>query len=126
MLLSEVSAAASCRSREVYGIQDYDYADVTLDRQGGLRCSLVKVAPLEAGAAPNQQPLDPRVWYEFQGRRLPGDQNPGILHIGGQPFLLQHLCQPGPVHLLRESGKGVFLDLSAICLSPGPLGMDFS
>ena len=43
----------------VYGIQDYDYADVTLDRQGGLRCSLVKVAPLEAGAAPNQQPLDP-------------------------------------------------------------------
>lgn len=42
----------------VYGIPDYDYADVTLDRQGGLRCSLVKVAPLEDKAAPNQQPVD--------------------------------------------------------------------
>ena len=54
----------------VYGIPDYDYADVTLDRQGGLRCSLVKVAPLEAEAVPNQQPVDPRVWYEFQGRSI--------------------------------------------------------
>ena len=54
----------------VYGIPDYDYADVTLDRQGGLRCSLVKVAPLEDKAAPNQQPVDPRVWYEFQGRSI--------------------------------------------------------
>ena len=54
----------------VYGIPDYDYAGVTLDRQGGLRCSLVKVAPLEAEAAPNQQPVDPRVWYEFQGRSI--------------------------------------------------------
>lgn len=57
----------------VYGILDYDYAGVTLDWQGGLRCSLVKVAPLEAEAAPNQQPVAPRVWYEFQGRSIPED-----------------------------------------------------
>ncbi len=54
----------------VYGIPDYEYADVTLDRQGSLRCSLVKVAPLEKVPAPNQQPLDPRVWYELQGRSI--------------------------------------------------------
>ena len=56
----------------VYGIPDYDYADVTLDRQGSLRCSLVKVAPLDGSqaASPNQQPLDPQVWYEFQGRSV--------------------------------------------------------
>lgn len=56
----------------VYGVPDYDYADVTLDRQGGLRCSLVKVAPLDGSQTdpPNQQPLDPRVWYEFQGRSI--------------------------------------------------------
>ena len=56
----------------VYGVPDYDYADVTLDRQGGLRCSLVKVAPLDGtqAASPNQQPLDPRVWYEFEGRNI--------------------------------------------------------
>lgn len=54
----------------VYGIPDYEYADVTLDRQGSLRCSLVKVAPLEKAPAPNQQPVDPRVWYEMQGRGI--------------------------------------------------------
>lgn len=56
----------------VYGIPDYDFADVTLDRQGSLRCSLVKVAPLDGSqaASPNQQPLDPQVWYEFQGRTV--------------------------------------------------------
>ena len=56
----------------VYGIPDYDYADVTLNQQGVLRCSLVKVAPLDGtqAASPNQQTLDPRVWYEFQGRRI--------------------------------------------------------
>ncbi len=54
----------------VYGIPDYDYADVTLDRQGNLRCSLVKVSPLDETPAPNRQPVDPRVWYEFQGRTL--------------------------------------------------------
>lgn len=56
----------------IYGVPDYDYADVTLNRQGGLRCSLVKVAPLDCSqaASPNQQTLDPRVWYEFQGRSI--------------------------------------------------------
>lgn len=56
----------------VYGIPDYDFADVTLDRQGSLHCSLVKVAPLDGSqaGAPNQQPLDPRAWYELQGREL--------------------------------------------------------
>lgn len=54
----------------VYGVPDYEYADVTLDRQGGLRCSLVKVAPLETAPAPDQKPMDPRVWYEMQGRGI--------------------------------------------------------
>ena len=54
----------------VYGIPDYEYADVTLDRQGSLCCSLVKVTPLEEEPKSNQQPLDPRVWYELQGRSI--------------------------------------------------------
>lgn len=54
----------------VYGIPDYEYADVTLDQQGNLRCALVKVAPLENKPASDQQPLDPQVWYEFQGRTV--------------------------------------------------------
>lgn len=56
----------------LYGIPNYDFADVTLDRQGSLHCSLVNVAPLDGSqaTAPNQQTLDPRVWFEFQGRDI--------------------------------------------------------
>lgn len=59
----------------LYGVPDYDFADVTLDKKDDLTCSLVKVVPLfaqepaaEHAAPPNQQSLDPQVWYELQGR----------------------------------------------------------
>lgn len=55
----------------VSGVPDYDYADVTLDRNGKLTCSLVQIAPIngtkEEPAAPGQESLDPRIWYETQG-----------------------------------------------------------
>ena len=54
---------------------EYDYADVTLDRNGKLSCSLVKVAPIggsadENSGTPAQDTLDPRIWYETQGREV--------------------------------------------------------
>lgn len=59
----------------VYGIPDYDYADVTLDQKDALSCALVKVVPLqgdqqEQPAPPNEQPIDPQVWYELTGRKV--------------------------------------------------------
>ena len=58
----------------VYGIQDFDYADVTLDQKANLSCALVKVVPVhgvaEQPAPPNQQPVDPQIWYEVQGRAV--------------------------------------------------------
>lgn len=57
----------------VYGIPDFDYVDVTLDQNANMSCSLVKIMPVQsdgAGApAPNQQVLDPQVWYELRGRK---------------------------------------------------------
>lgn len=54
----------------VYGIADYEYADVTVDQSGKLSCSLVKLAPVgEKHAPPNQQPADPQAWYEEHGRQ---------------------------------------------------------
>ncbi len=60
----------------VYNIPDYNFVDVVLDKNGGLACSLVKVVPVlpqdaevTQPAAPNQQPVDPQVWYELQGRK---------------------------------------------------------
>lgn len=55
----------------IYGVPDYEYADVTLDKNGGLDCSLVKIVPMQDNGqgAPSGQPiLDPSAWYELEGR----------------------------------------------------------
>lgn len=55
----------------IYGVPDYEYADVTLDKNGGLDCSLVKIVPVQDSGqgAPSGQPSpDPSVWYELEGR----------------------------------------------------------
>ena len=56
----------------VYGIPDYDYADVTLDQKGEFRCALVKLSPLEGkdGSKSDQNPMDPHAWYEIHGRAM--------------------------------------------------------
>lgn len=56
----------------VYGVPDYELADVTVDQSGKLTCALVKLAPMEKPAPPNQQTADPRQWYEAQGRQALG------------------------------------------------------
>jgi len=57
----------------VYGISDYDYADVTVDQSGKLSCSLVKLTPIQKAAEnpiqPNQQPSEPQQWYDALGRQ---------------------------------------------------------
>ena len=55
----------------VFGVPDYEYADVTLDKSGGLHCSLVKIVPVEdrgQGAPSGRPSLDPQAWYELEGR----------------------------------------------------------
>jgi hypothetical protein len=59
----------------VYGVPDFDYVDVTLDQKANLSCSLVKIVPVEGSdtdgtaPAPNQQVLNPQVWYELRGQK---------------------------------------------------------
>ncbi len=53
----------------LYGVPDYEYADVTLDQRGTLNCARVKVVPMQNnGTPPNQPAADPQVWYELEGR----------------------------------------------------------
>ena len=57
----------------VYGITDYEFADVTVDQSGKLSCALVKLAPVQDAAdkpaPPNRQPADPQQWYDSRGRQ---------------------------------------------------------
>ena len=48
----------------LYGVPDYEYADVTLDQKGSLSCSLVKVVPVRdnvQGTSSGQHSPDPSV-----------------------------------------------------------------
>lgn len=58
---------------QVYGVKDYEYADVTLDQKGGLSCSMVKLAPVRNGGQndPSGKPvLNLQAWYELEGRTV--------------------------------------------------------
>lgn len=54
---------------QVFGVPDYEFADVTLDQNGNFKCSMVTVTPL-GGTPSGQTTLDPQAWYELEGRRL--------------------------------------------------------
>lgn len=66
----------------VFGIPDFNYADVRIDQQAHINCAMVKIVPLaklQTGTVdgtelpPNQQPVDPQIWYEVQGRQVLDD-----------------------------------------------------
>lgn len=63
----------------VYGTEEYDHADVKVDRRGNIFCSMVKSVPIEAIGVPdaeieelppNKQPVNTQIWYEMQGRKI--------------------------------------------------------
>lgn len=63
----------------VFGVADFDHADVTVDRQANISCAMVKIVPLSmiggepatgSKEPPNKQPLDPQIWYEAHGRSV--------------------------------------------------------
>lgn len=58
----------------LYGVEDYEYADVEVDQQGKLACSLVRrMADQQSPDGDSQSSsgitLNPRVWYEQKGRQ---------------------------------------------------------
>lgn len=64
---------------QVYGIPDFNYADVTFDQKAGINCSLLKIVPMtqqqgqpkQEGTKPQKQAsVDPQIWYEKQGRTV--------------------------------------------------------
>lgn len=74
---------------KLFGVEGFNFADVTFDQNAGIDCALVNVVPMaqrttseapvakatdtaeETVTAPKKQnPVDPQVWYEVQGRKV--------------------------------------------------------
>ncbi len=63
---------------KVFGVEDFTHADIKVEKNGGIRCSMVKAVPITDVPAednsqhvpPNKQPVDPQIWYETSGRSV--------------------------------------------------------
>ena len=63
----------------VHGIEEYDHADIKVDKLGEISCSMLKTVPLdilngsdtaEDTLPPNKQPVNTQIWFELQGRTI--------------------------------------------------------
>ena len=63
---------------QLYGVPDFNYAEVSFNRAADISCSLLKIVPMaeiqkpsgEKKVIPQRTPVDPQVWYEKQGRAV--------------------------------------------------------
>ena len=56
----------------VYGVPEYDYADITVDQCGKLSCSFITMTPVDRPAEqpPNRQEQDPQAWYDDHAEKI--------------------------------------------------------
>ena len=73
----EIVAKGGTGRIQVYGITDFNYADVTVNKNAGISCNMLKIVPLSELQTDNTQekpkpvpqtPVDPQIWYEKKGR----------------------------------------------------------
>lgn len=70
---------------QIFGVPDFNFADVTFDQNAGIHCSMLKIIPLsrlkenpaapagtaeEQPAPPQPNTVDPQVWYEVKAREV--------------------------------------------------------
>lgn len=63
----------------LYGVSDFNYADVMLDRMGRIDSDMLRIVPLSGikgsgepkePPARNDLPVDPAVWFNIQGKKI--------------------------------------------------------
>lgn len=66
---------------KLFGVADFNFADVMFDRHANIDCDMMRIVPLAklgqvdvnsepVKEIPPQQPVDPAVWYDLQGKRV--------------------------------------------------------
>ncbi|MCM1214952.1 MAG: hypothetical protein NC331_06535 [Lachnospiraceae bacterium] len=95
----------------IFGVPDFDHADVNLDQQANIKCDMIKIVPLSAAgnggtdeekAPPNKQPIDPQIWYEVQGRNIL-EALVGDLNSRGHSHLTLH--EDGSICIEEDEGE---------------------
>ncbi len=83
----------------LFGVPDFNFADVIFDQHANIDCDMLRIVPLaQLGIADDenvpdrtvpQQPLDPAVWYDLQGRQVL-ENLVADLHSRGYSSLIIH------------------------------------
>lgn len=107
----------------VFGVPDFDHADIRIDQQANISCDMIRIVPLDTAGGhkpaedkvpPNKQPVDPQVWYEVQGRKvletLVADLNSRghsrmILHEDGDVCVMEDKAEVAKEHLANFPAK---------------------
>lgn len=107
----------------VFGVPDFNHADIKFDRQANIGCDMIRIVPLATAGGqtptadnvpPNKQPVDPQVWYEMQGRKvlesLVADLNSRghcrmILHEDGDVCVTEDTAEVAKEHLANFPEK---------------------
>lgn len=121
----------------VYGIADFDHADVKLDQNAGISFNMIRTVPLSETSGdensaeklpPNKQPVDPQIWYEMQGRKvlesLVADLNSRghshlTLHENGDVYIQQDKNEIPKEHLSNFPAKVYWPRLVQVLESEG-------
>lgn len=93
----------------LYGVPDFDYADVQLDQNANLTCALVKaVSCSEAAADSTSQPqINPQAWYETHGRKV---LEAMVADTNSRGFNRLILKEDGSVCTVLDSGDEIVED----------------
>lgn len=107
----------------VFGVSDFDHADIRIDQQANISCDMLKTVPLNTAGGqepavdkipPNKQPVDPQIWYEVQGRKvleaLVADLNSRghsrmVLHENGDVCVTEDKAEVAKEHLVNFPEK---------------------
>ncbi len=98
----------------VFGVDDYNFADVTFDNNAGMTCSLLKVTPMEPDEEkPTPQPpvIDPQIWYEQNGRTILAELIADLNSRGYHGLTIRENGDVAVKQADRESVKRVFLSV---------------
>ena len=96
----------------IWGIPDFDYADILVDRQANITCDLIKPVPLavkpaetpqQKEPAPEKKSANPQIWYELQGRKI---LEPLVTDLNSRGYNQLMLGEDGSAYV-EEGGKKV-------------------
>lgn len=73
----QIVASGGIGRIQIYGAADFNFADITVNKNADIKCDMLKIVPLtklqpdtleEVTKVVPKTPTDPRIWYEKKGR----------------------------------------------------------